>query len=161
VVDPTAPAPEAAAVAAESAVVPAPPPAAAPESAEPAAPAPPATAPPAEGLRLADVAWDSSPGSTVVQLVGNAAFRTGGFRWYEMSGERPRLLVRLTGMGGGYPKATVPVGTTELDAVRFGYHEKPAGNELHVVFDLAAADVRISGVALEEGRVVVRLTRPE
>jgi uncharacterized protein (TIGR02266 family) len=158
-VDPGAPAPEAAAAAAESAVTPAPPPADA-ETA-PLAPAEAPASDATEGLRLAEIAWDSSPGSTVVSLIGNTDFRAGGYRFYEMQGERPRLLLRLTGMAAGYPRPGLTVGTEELAGVRIGYHEKPAGNELHVVFDLAAPGVRVSEVALENGRIVVRLTRPD
>jgi len=159
-IDPGAPAPEADAALDEARVEPSAP----PEAASPAPQPPPATASaptPKTATRVAEIAWDSSPGSTVVTLIGDGAFAPGGYRFYEMGGERPRVLLRLTGMAAGYPRPTLAVGTPELSGIRIGYHEKPAGNELHIVLDLAAPGVRLDGVALEDGHVVVRLSRSQ
>ena len=77
-----------------------------------------------------------------------------------MRDERPRVLVRLSGVSEPFARAAIPAGTAELAAVRAGYHEKPGGNELHVVLDLAASGVRVESVDPVSNRLVVRLRQP-
>jgi len=109
--------------------------------------------------RLVDLAWDSSPGTTFVTLTGDGAFVAGTYRYFEMGGDEPRILVRLTGVSEGYPTPVAEVGTAQLRRVRTGFHQKPAGNELHVVLDLAPG-ASLQGVDVAGNRLVVRLGSP-
>lgn len=110
--------------------------------------------------RVTEIAWDSAPGTTTVSLIADGAFAPGSYRWYEMGGDRPRVLIRIPDVATGYPRPAIEVGSPELTGVRIGYHQKPTGNELHVVLDLGAADVRVDEVAAEGSTLQVRLSRP-
>ncbi|MCM2268722.1 MAG: PilZ domain-containing protein [Thermoanaerobaculia bacterium] len=131
-----------------------------------AAPAPPtpqaAPAIPADQrfTRVTDIAWKTFDGGTDVTLTGDGIFAPGSFRWFEMRDERPRVLVRVTGVAAGFPRPSLTAGTPELAGVRVGFHEKPAGNELHVVLDLGAGGARVEWVDATGDRLVVRLRRP-
>lgn len=145
--------------------------AASPPAATPAPAAPPAVAPadrarpapPTSGERfdrLLEITWETFDGGTDVILVGDGFFPAGSFRWFEMRDERPRVLVRLTGISEAFARSAIPAGTAELAGVRAGYHEKAGGNELHVVLDLAASGVRVESVDPVSNRLVVRLRQP-
>lgn len=127
---------------------------------QPAA-APPAPAPvPAAGARISRVSaieWEEASGLTVVVLTGDAPIVSGSYRWNEIRDANPRVLFRFTQMAAGYPKTLLQAGTPELKQVRVGYHEKPAGNELHVVLDLAAPNVEVASVEAAGNRLYVRL----
>jgi uncharacterized protein (TIGR02266 family) len=126
-----------------------------------AAAAPPATAPAAgRATRVTDIRWRAVAGGTDVTLVGDGDFRAGSYRWFEMRDARPRVLVRLVGMAAGYPRASLDAGTLELAGIRVGYHEKPGGNELHVVLDLSSLDIEVAGVEASGGELLVRLRQP-
>jgi len=118
---------------------------------------PPGAAP---ATRVTDITWDTAGGGTVVTLGGDGAFESGRYRWFEMRGENPRVLVRLAGIEASYPRTSIDVGSEELTAIRVGFHQKPDGSELHVVLDLARPDVRVESVSPENGALVVRLSLP-
>ncbi len=138
----------------------------------PVEPAPAAIASPAPGARASSEAaaarmsrvttidWEEASGLTVVVLTGDGGFPAGSYKWNEIRDANPRVLLRLTQMSAGYPRTLLAAGTPELKQLRIGYHEKPAGNELHVVLDLAAADVTVASVEASGNRLYIRLARP-
>jgi uncharacterized protein (TIGR02266 family) len=132
------------------------------ESAPSPQPEPAAVAIPADQrfTRVTDIAWKTFDGGTDVTLTGDGIFAPGSFRWFEMRDERPRVLVRITGVAAGFPRAALTAGTPELAGVRVGFHEKSAGNELHVVLDPGAGGARVEWVDATADRLVVRLRRP-
>lgn len=124
------------------------------------APAAAAPAPEAAGARMSRITaidWEESSDLTVVVLTGDGSFPAGSYKWNEIRDANPRVLLRLTQMSGGYAKSLLTAGTPELKQLRIGYHEKPAGNELHVVLDLAGADVAVASVETSGNRLYVRL----
>jgi len=106
---------------------------------------------------LTGLRWNQTPGRTEVVLTGDGSFPPDSYRWFEIRDDKPRVLVRLTGVAAGYAQSAIEAGTQELAGVRVGFHEKPGGNELHVVLDLGARDVRVASVGTEGNRLVVRL----
>ncbi len=125
---------------------------------------PPATATTAPAVgkradRLLSIDWEESGDLTVVVLTGNGDFPTGSFRWNEIRDDNPRVLLRLYQVAEGYGKTVMAAGTPELAQVRTGFHEKPTGNELHVVLDLAGSAVRLEGVEAQGRQLMIRLRR--
>jgi uncharacterized protein (TIGR02266 family) len=141
--------------AAEAPATPEPPPAtaAAPEPEAPAS-APAATS---RASRLLDIAWKGGAGGTTVTLSADGGFPAGSYRWYEIRDDKPRVLVRLTGMSAGYRAASLAADDALLAGVRTGFHAKPDGNELHVVLDMRSAAFRVVDVAASGTTLVVRL----
>ncbi|HEX4954195.1 MAG TPA: PilZ domain-containing protein [Thermoanaerobaculia bacterium] len=144
-----APAPQPAAEVARP-VVSEPPPAAEPEAQPPSAPAEPAPAPaeppPAAAERAARrverIQAAAGEGGTVVVIEGDSPFPRGAVSLSRLGGGSPRILVRLAGIRSLYRPASLSVGTPELKAVRVGLHGAGDGSSLHVVLDLAGAEVR-------------------
>ena len=114
----------------------------------------------AAATRITDIRWRTVAGGTDVTLAADGELRPGGYRWYEMRDARPRVLVRLTGMAAGYPSSSLDVGSPELASIRVGFHQKAAGNELHIVLDLANGNVEVAGVEGDGNELVVRLRAP-
>ena len=91
-------------------------------------------------------------GRTLVEITGNAPFE----RHHVMLLEAPpRLLVRLIGVQQNYNASAVSA--PRLRGVRTGVHGRGATRNLHVVFDLAAADVAAT-VERRGDRIVVNLS---
>lgn len=126
---------------------------------EPAATPPPARAPaavpeapPASATALRSITARTAGERTVVEIVGNAPFE----RHHVMPLEAPpRLLVRLIGVGQAYDATAVSA--PRLRGVRTGVHGRGATRNLHVVLDLAAADIAAT-VERRGDRVVVNLS---
>lgn len=130
-----------------------------PARAEPAATPPPARpptalpeAPPASATALRSITARTAGERTVIEIVGNAPFE----RHHVMPLEAPpRLLVRLIGVGRDYDATAVRA--PRLRGVRTGVHGRGATRNLHVVLDLAAADIAAT-VERRGDRVVVNLS---
>ncbi len=113
--------------------------------------APPET-PPASATALRSITARTEDERTVIEIVGNAPFR----RHHVMPLEAPpRVLVRLIGVGRAYDATAVR--GPRLRGVRTGVHGQGATRNLHVVLDLAAADVAVT-VERRGDRVVVNLS---
>ena len=103
---------------------------------------------------------EATAAGTVVTITGDGPFATGSFAWSELAGERPRLLIKLKGMRQAYRGEASGSPTSELRSVRSGFHSTGAGNELHVVLDLATPPaVRVESVEPAGRTLVVRLNR--
>lgn len=121
----------------------------APSSRPPAAPP---EAPPASATALRSITARAVGDRTVIEIVGNAPFE----RHHVMPLEAPpRLLVRLIGVGRDYDATAVR--GPRLRGVRTGVHGRGATRNLHVVLDLAAADIAAT-VERRGDRVVVNLS---
>lgn len=121
----------------------------------------PAPAPPPAGPALTvleRVTSEQAFGGTDIVLQGNGAIRPEAYEQSSM-GDPPRVLVRLFGIAKPYPSAKVAVGTGEVKQVRMGFHEKSAGNELHVVLDLASPGVKVTRVEAKGNQLRIHLQR--
>ena len=109
-------------------------------------------APPANATALRSITARTAGDRTVIEIVGNAPF----MRHHVMPLEAPpRLLVRLVGVGRDYDASGVR--GPRLRGVRTGVHGRGATRNLHVVLDLAAADIAAT-VERRGDRVVVNLS---
>jgi hypothetical protein len=94
---------------------------------------------------------------TVVTVVANGAVPAGAYSTFRLDGGNPREVLRIRGVASAFGRTTVPVTTPEVRQVRIGYHEKPGGNELHVVIDLASPRVRLVRVVPADNRLELLL----
>lgn len=142
------------------------PPPAAPAAAPPpgAATSPPESPPaaaPAEAPRpvlgsLRSISVRPLPGETEVVLEGDGIIRSSNFAQFRIDTGSPRELIRFKGIRHAYPTPKVVGGTPELLQIRIGYHSP---DELHVVLDLAGAQIGIKSLNVSGSRLVIRLGR--
>ncbi|GMU67030.1 MAG: hypothetical protein AMXMBFR36_33040 [Acidobacteriota bacterium] len=133
------------------------PPAEVAAAAEPAAAAPAPSGRPA--ATVSSIASAAVAGGTVVTISGDGDFPTGRFSWSEIGGDKPRVLIKLKGIGSPYRGASAG-STAEVAGVRTGFHQLAGGPELHIVLDLVP-DARVAVDAVEPAAdgLVVRLSR--
>ena len=133
------------------------PPATTPAPAEKPAPVPAIpedTGPPATGVEK--ITFEKAFGGTDVILWGNGALHSGSYVRSRIEGNPPRELIRISGIKRPAPAARLVVGTPEVLQVRTGLH---AGNELHVVLDLAGPKVTVTRVEEGENRLRIHLQK--
>jgi hypothetical protein len=105
-----------------------------------------------------DEIWGQQTASgTVVTLVADGAVPAGAYTTFRLDGGNPREVLRLRGVTSRFPRPTIPLATSEVRQVRVGYHERPGGNELHVVVDLTSARVRLVRVVANDNRLELLL----
>jgi hypothetical protein len=102
------------------------------------------------------ITFEKAFGGTDVILWGNGALRSGSYVRTRIEGNPPRELIRISGIKRPAPAARLVVGTPEVLQVRTGLH---AGNELHVVLDLAGPKVTVTGVEEGENRLRIHLQK--
>lgn len=98
-------------------------------------------------------AWSRDLSGTEVTLSFDGALAPSALRVDRIGGDSPRLLLRLAGIGREPTPARHAPATSEVAQIRCALHPGPT---LHVVFDLASADL-VHTVTPADGRVVVRL----
>ncbi|MEM9596996.1 MAG: PilZ domain-containing protein [Acidobacteriota bacterium] len=134
---------------------------AAPPPAEPRAirrPAPttaPASPPRSSARRVQQVEWSRADGGTVVWIRTDGRPRAAQLEHDVLAWAPDRERVKLLGFEN-FRQARVDVGTPELSRIRIGHHP---GDELHLVFDLAAGGAHIASVEDADGGVRVLLKR--
>jgi uncharacterized protein (TIGR02266 family) len=105
--------------------------------------------------RLENVHWEPREGGTLLVLVADGGFNDGTFSRFRLGGELPREVVRIRGVQQPFDRAAIRVGTREVAQVRTGLH---AGNELHVVLDLAAPGVILERTEAQGNRLLLYLS---
>ena len=149
---PESPAPSAAAALPQT--LPEPPPAPLPETVQrkPAAQIP-AAGPAATAIER--ITFEKSLGGTDIVLWGNGGFPAASYTSSRM-GSPPRALIVVTGIRRPFPQPKIAVGTGEAKQVRIGYH---GGDELHVVIDLAAPDIKVDRIEPDGQRLRIHLLK--
>jgi molecular chaperone DnaK len=102
------------------------------------------------------ITFEKAFGGTDVILWGNGAIRSRSYVRSRIEGNPPRELIRISGIKRPAPAARLAVGTPEVLQVRTGLH---AGDELHVVLDLAGPKVTVTGVEEGENRLRIHLQK--
>ncbi len=102
------------------------------------------------------ITFEKAAGGTDVILWGNGAIRARSYVRSRIEGNPPRELIRISGIKRPAPAARLAVGTPEVLQVRTGLH---AGDELHVVLDLAGPKVTVTGVEEGENRLRIHLKK--
>ncbi len=112
------------------------------------------TGPAATGVEK--ITFEKAFGGTDIILWGNGAIRSRSYARSRLEGNPPRELIRITGIKRPAPAARLAVGTPEVLQVRTGLH---AGDELHIVLDLAGPKVTVTGVEEGENRLRIHLRK--
>lgn len=103
-----------------------------------------AAAPSGPLSRIEDISWWAVEGETIVVLTGDGAIAGEDVDRQHLGGDRPREVLRISGVTEPYKEAVIAVHSPELVRIRTGHH--PDVGQLFVVFDLpdaAAAVVRM------------------
>ncbi len=114
-----------------------------------------ATDPPA--TLLENVTWNPTEDGTEIVLATNGLLSAADTSVIHLEGDRPRLVLKLGGMVEPYFANQLPLRTSQVRSLRFGYHLGTLRNEIHVVADLADGRVRLRSVDLSPGRLVLSL----
>jgi hypothetical protein len=112
------------------------------------------TGPAATGVEK--ITFEKTLGGTDIILWGNGAIRSRGYVRSRLEGNPPRELIRISGIKRPAPAARLAVGSPEVLQVRTGLH---AGDELHIVLDLAGPKVTVTGVEEGENRLRIHLQK--
>ena len=118
-------------------------------------PAPTAPAGPAV-TAVERITFEQALGGTTVILWGNGAMRPESFKQIDVDSP-PRQVIQIRGVQRPFSPVRIPVGTPEVKQIRVGYHERPGGNELHVVIDLASARVKAARIEPDGQRLRIHL----
>ncbi len=133
------------------AAVPAPPVAVTPE---------PARAPGAVNFdAVSKITFQSAGGETEVVLWTNGVVRAEDVEHLRLDDPEPREVLKLRGVVEAFSPSKLTVGSGELRQIRVGFHEQRPRGQLHVVFDLAAHDVRIVSMRADGAQLKVRFGR--
>jgi len=111
----------------------------------------------APARRVTRIAWRREDGATELEIWGDGRFAPGSYRSSSLGGERPRALIRLTGIVEPFAGGSLEVGTPEVSRVRTGLHLETDPAELHVVIDLAGPGVAASELRADGARLWLRL----
>lgn len=111
------------------------------------------------GSTVVDAVWSVEAGQTLVTLRTDGRIDASRIRRERLTGDRPREVVKLRGMSRPFAQSALEVGSAEVERVRFGYHQVEDGEEQHVVLDLAAPEVRVNAIEVQQDRIVLRLGR--
>jgi uncharacterized protein (TIGR02266 family) len=102
------------------------------------------------------ITFEQAPGGTTVILWGNGALRPESYKQINVDSP-PRQVIQIRGIQRPFAPLRIPVGTSEVKQIRVGYHEKPGGNELHVVIDLAGSRVQAARIEPDGQRLRIHL----
>lgn len=102
------------------------------------------------------ITFEKVPGGTTVVVWGNGALRPESYKRVSVDSP-PREVIQIRGIEQPFSPVRIVVGTPEVKQIRIGYHEKPGGNELHVVVDLAGPQVRVDRIEPDGQRLRLRL----
>lgn len=112
-------------------------------------------------LRLQRITWREVEGDTVIRLALSGPITDDRFETQSISGDSPRLLLKLHGAAGGVPRDPVTIGSDHVQQLRFGVHNVDGVRQVHAVVDLAGAGVQMVGaVVIDDGAVELRFGRP-
>ena len=64
--------------------------------------------------RLDDIDWTEATGTTVVTLSGDGPFRPGSYSYFELGGDKPRVLIRLRGLDQPFRPNQLALGTAAV-----------------------------------------------
>lgn len=115
-----------------------------------------------ELTRLISIRVGTAQGETIVVLSGDGAIAPARVTRHRLGGDRPRELLRLSGIRVPYEPPVTAVGSPELVRIRTGHHPAGEGGELYVVFDLPGSGGGIHRLEHQGGalRVYLRAVLP-
>lgn len=133
----------------------------APPAARATAPAPPPPLPDEGGAprarALTDIEWTEATGITLITLTADGNLAPGSYSYSEIGGDKPRVLIRLRGLRTPYRRGQLALDTATVIGIRNGWHERPEGDEQHVVIDLRSDRSRLDGFETLGSRIVIKI----
>ena len=112
------------------------------------------------GTRITHVSVEQRDGDSTVIAVSFDGPIT-GHRWSHIDGDKPRGVVKISGIVEAYRPYEVAVEDGRVHRVRIGHHPEFNPPEEHLVFDLVDARVVMTRVFKQDRRLMVVLQRAE
>lgn len=109
--------------------------------------------------RLTDVTWRVAGSGLTLTLATDGRTSAERVDHFRLEGDSPREVIRLLGMKDKYAQPNLTIGKGGVKQVRFGWHKKRAGNEVHLVLDMDDSRSRILGTRVEGTRILVDVGR--
>jgi hypothetical protein len=104
---------------------------------------------------LQRVTWDLAAGETRILIEADGAFDLESIRHARLSQGTPRELLRVAGILRPLDPPHYRIGSPQVAAVRFGFHQQGNSREAHLVVDLTDATARLRLVRLAPRRMVL------
>ena len=108
---------------------------------------------------LSDVTWRAEGQGLLLTITVDGAASSSRVDHFRLEGDSPREVVRLLGVDKRASLSTLQVGVGGVRQIRFGWHKKRRGNEIHLVLDMANRQSRVLSVRAEGNRFLVRIGR--
>ena len=121
---------------------------------EPPKPRPDATEP---ATRLEKIAWRQEEESIVFYVVLDGRVSKDDCKVVRVRSGAPRDVLKVHGLTKGLSPSTVEVGVGVVASLRAGLHQSGNQSEMHLVVDLARADVGIRTVRIRGNILVVTI----
>ncbi len=122
------------------------------------APLSPSAASPAS--RVERISWSPDRDGTRVTVSLNGRLDDGRHAHLSLDYEPAREMIKLIDIDEPYVSSYLDVGTPQVARIRVGYHPRPDGADLHVVFDYPHAGPRVESVRNLGDRLEVLIVGP-
>ncbi len=108
---------------------------------------------------LSDVTWRADGQGLMLMLTVDGTASKARVDHFRLEGESPREVVRLLGVDRRASLSTLTVNEGGVKQIRFGWHKKQRGHEIHLVMDMVDRQSRVLSVRPEGNRIMVRIGR--
>jgi hypothetical protein len=102
------------------------------------------------------IQWERTASGGDVVITGNGVFPADRINRSHLVGPA-RELIRISGISQAQVSNTIKVGGAGVAQIRIGLHRQGAIDQLHVVLDLAGADVQVSGVDAQANQLRIHV----
>ncbi len=110
--------------------------------------------------RIDHIVWTSTRQGTLITVRANGDLGAARYQLNRLN-QPPRELLKITGIVAPYRDKTIEVGSAEVRRIRVGHHLRPgAGSELHIVLDLASAQIAAAEVRDLGDQLEIQLSQP-
>ncbi|MCP4205121.1 MAG: hypothetical protein GY769_24695 [bacterium] len=96
--------------------------------------------------RVERITWREVGESTVITVRSDTEFSKASVETVRIRGGAPRVVIKIQGVETAYSPNAIAIGNRHVLRLRTGLHRVDGGSSLHVVADLASADVSILSV---------------
>jgi uncharacterized protein (TIGR02266 family) len=105
--------------------------------------------------RIDRISWEELGGETLLMLWADDQVVGGQVEFARIDSGGARVIIKIYGVTRAPEESSLNVGTSHIQRIRTGLHQEPRGSVLHVVADLAGADVYVRDMEPQGSRLQV------